>query len=268
MKQRILNNLRKLRFESTAALYGPSLTKAVFMGHQKSGTTAIANLLAKRSLMSYSNDPVYFSCKESNEAVKLLENNSEEFVKIVEANKGLFYRNIVKDPDFSFFPNLIPEIYPSAQIVFISRNPFDIIRSIFNRLNIDGLNDASTISTSQMKNPTCQWDYIINGEQGCSLSVVTRLAQRIEKTTAQYIRYKRMMYLVKYEDFNVNKAFFIDKLAVRLGFELKKDITDSLDTQFQPKGQSSLTREDFFSEENIVKIIDNCPLTLSEFNYD
>lgn len=119
-----------------------------------------------------------------------------------------------------------------------------------------------------MKNPTCQWDYIINGEQGCSLSVVTRLAQRIEKTTAQYIRYKRMMYLVKYEDFNVNKAFFIDKLAVRLGFELKKDITDSLDTQFQPKGQSSLTREDFFSEENIVKIIDNCPLTLSEFNYD
>lgn len=267
MRQKILKKLKNLRFESAAALYGPSLTKAVFMGHQKSGTTAIANLLAKRTQMSYSNDPVYFSCKESNKAVKLLEDESEEFVSIMRAHRGLFFREVVKDPDFSFAPCLISKMYPAAKIIFISRNPYDIVRSIYNRLDISGQIEAKKIPMSAMKNPTCQWDYIINGEIGCSKQVTERLAARIEETTVQYLKHNDKMILVKYEEFMSNKGKFIDELADNLGFEKKSDITDYLNNQFQPKGQSGITSDEFFSRENARLISKACPITLSEFTY-
>lgn len=267
MRHKILNKLKNLKIETTAALYGPSVTKAVFMGHQKSGTTAIANLLSKRSKMSYSNDPVFFSCRESNDAVKLLENKSEEFVTIMRAHRGLFFREVVKDPDFSFAPCLISRMYPAAKIIFISRNPFDIIRSIYNRLGISGQIEAKKIPMSNMKNPTCQWDYIINGEIGCSKQVTERLAARIEETTVQYLKHKDKVTLVKYEEFMSNKSKFIDELADNLGFEKKSDITDYLNKQFQPKGQSEISSDEFFSRESTRIISKACPITLSEFTY-
>ena len=245
---------------------GKNITKAVFLGHQKSGTTAIANLVAKRAGLSYSNDPVYNCARKSVKNLKMLENDDLSIIDVVNNNKGLFYRDVVKDPDFSLSPSIVKEIYPSAKIVFISRKPEDIIRSIFDRLGLDGRNGETSVDGELLHKPTPHWEYMLNGDGIDGRTCVERLASRIERVTIKYLEIKDECILINYEDFRKDKLDFIDRIIQKLGLQPLNNIDRYLDYQFQPKGISSQP-EEFFSTTN-QKIIDNCcKITKSQFGY-
>jgi len=256
-------------FQSTisAFLRGADNTKLIVLGHQKSGTTAIASLIAQSCKMSFANDPVYFTDKNSTTLIEKLLNHPIDFKKHVSHNKASFFKEVVKDPDFTFSYSTIKEIYPNSQLIFVARNPFDIIRSIFNRLGIDGEIDRCAVTENELKNPTKQWLLILNGDGKDNLTIVQRLAKRIDESTQTYLDNQSALYLIKYEDFKLSKQGSVENSVKNLGFSVKYDISNDVNKQYQPKGNADVTYESFFSPRNLEIISTECQRTILTFSY-
>ncbi|WP_414828119.1 sulfotransferase [Alteromonas sp. H39] len=239
-------------------------TKVVFLGHQKSGTTAISALFSEYVGLSYSSDPIFKSSPSTSLTLDSFLNNEDEFNVFLNNNKKLFYKNSVKDPDFILNFPLTERIYPYAHFVFISRDPHQIIRSIFNRLKLDGNSKKDTVSKDEIYMPTENWLYMLNGKhpKQDGLSIISRLAERIEASTKYYLENKDKIHHVSYEDFKREKLKSIENLALRLGFEKKKDITSHLEKNFQPPGNNNIEIKDFFGQENYDDIAKICKNSL------
>lgn len=250
----IKSKILQFKDDFYSSLLGSGNTRVVVLGHQKSGTTAIANLIAKSSKISYSNDPIYNTDKNSIRVLKYVYEDLPSFYEHVRKNKSKFFHNIVKDPDFSFSFDAVKELYPESKYLFIERNPVDIIRSIFNRLGIDGRIDRKSIDGISLKKGTEQWRYILNGNGNDEYTVIERLAHRIETCNKIYKENEDDLILLKYEDFLSDKKAFIEDCCRMLSLPIKKDISDEVDTQFQPKGNSAVDPESFFGRVNYEKI--------------
>jgi hypothetical protein len=238
-------------------------TKVVVLGHQKSGTTAIANLIAKAAKLSYANDPIYNTDKDSTRVLKYLYEDLSSFYLHVEKNKSKFFHNVVKDPDFSFSFEAVKELYPHSKYLFVYRSPVDTIRSIFNRLGIDGRYDEKSINSNMLRGGTKQWEYILNGVGNDDFTVVERLSHRIKRSTEIYRENRNELILLKYEDFIVNKRAFIEGCCEVLQLPVKKNISSDVDTQFQPKGNAKTDTETFFGLKNFELVQSICGDSIS-----
>ena len=61
--------------------------------------------------------------------------NTQDFIN---KNKVEFSSEIIKEPHLSIFYDELKIEYPNSKFVMIIRNPFDNIRSILDRLNVEG----------------------------------------------------------------------------------------------------------------------------------
>tara|TARA_R110001606_G_scaffold316538_2_gene463315 strand:- start:3788 stop:4582 length:795 start_codon:yes stop_codon:yes gene_type:complete len=244
-------------------------TKLVVLGHHKTGTTAIASLLAHAADLSISGDPIYEMSPSSSSLLDTLLNDTDSFVKIVKANPRFFFQQVVKEPDYILSIDEIFKLYPYSKFVFIIREPHQIIRSIFNRLSIEGTTELHKIPYENLSNSTSNWEYIVNGSPKISdsLTVVERLAWRIEKTTLSYLKYSNKIQLIKYEDFIKNKSQYIKEILDKIEMPCPKSISNIEDKQFQPKGDHKVLINDFFGKENYNLITNICDKTIKSFNY-
>lgn len=234
----------------------PSVSPIIIIGHQKSGTTAIAQLLGKATGKSVSIDPFY---RTSNKQIQLpsVYSNKKNLGAYISKNGYLFSEDIIKDPEFSFFYPELKLLYPNSKFVFILRNPFDNIKSIFDRLKIPG--DIKDFDENNFPEVTKTWDWrtILNGEltQIKGKDIVETLALRWVYSTKVYLGNQQDFLLVKYEDFRKNKIESISNLSINLGEIARNDIFDVMNKQFQPKGKSAFVEaKDFFSKENYETI--------------
>jgi hypothetical protein len=62
------------------------------------------------------------------------------------------------------------------------------------------------------------------------------------------------MVLIRYEDFLEDKTGEIARLAERLGLARINDISDKVDTQYQPRGNRGIDWHTFFGEGNLKRI--------------
>jgi hypothetical protein len=249
-----------------AMMYGEKNTKLVVLGHQKSGTTVIGNLISKATGLSYSNDPTYAVKVGDNEIINQFYHSPSSFYSLSRSKKSFFYQQIVKDPEFTLNFELVSKLYPNADFVFIARSPHQTIRSIFNRLKLDGTLDSHHVKISEMYNGNQLWSFILNGEEN-DYTVVENLARRIEKCTENYLENKDKMYLVRYEDFVKNKSESIFQIVNNLSLEQKYDIDSFVDVQYQPKGNVETDLNNFFGNKNYHKIANLCPKTMKTFSY-
>jgi hypothetical protein len=264
-----MKKMQKLVDNIMAFIQKRKNTKIVFLGHHKAGTTAISSLLAHGTKLSLSSDPIYTFSPNSSSTLEKLFNDSDAFIHIAEKNPHIFFQKVVKEPDYVLSMETILNLYPHSDFVFIARDPHKIIRSILNRLSIDGKTTLQKIPCDKMFNYTPSWDYIINGDPKIndSFSVIERLAHRVEKTTLAYIRYSDNILLIKYEDFLQNKSKSISDLADKLDLIFYQNIDNLVDKQFQPKGDNKLPIKEFFDEENYDLIKKICNQTITHFKY-
>lgn len=241
-------------------------TPIIVLGHQKSGTTAIASLLGKHANKSVVIDP-FFRMKDQVEIRRSLFSKKTTIQKIVQKNKYYFSFDIIKDPNFSFLFDEIHACFPDAKFVFIVRDPRDNIRSILDRLKLTG--NLESLNSHHMENISLPWQLIVNGELPSvpGINYVEKLAHRWVISSEQYIKYKNKIILVKYEDFVRNKVHSINSLAQQVGIESQTDISDYVDTQFQPRGQQNVDWQVFFGLENLKKIESICQKTMAFFDY-
>jgi hypothetical protein len=233
------------------------------IGNQKSGTTAIAALLSMytknsvtidiRGIRGYNNIQLF--------------TGQIDFTDFVKKNKFDFSKKIIKEPSLTFYHDALKKMFPHSTFVLIVRDPRDNIRSILNRVSLEG--NCDDIDLDSIPGLPIAWKHIIDsrwlGVKGNSY--IDYLAERWNMAVDVYLNNEVDMILVRYEDFNKDKVKSIAKLARELELTGKCDISDSVDIQFQPAGNRAVSWKKFFGEKNLLKINRRCSERMKLLGY-
>jgi Sulfotransferase family len=241
--------------------------KILILGNQKTGSTAIADLIAKRS-----GNSVMLDIKSVlSEPSWLLEQRYglADFSNFLFQNRSEFNPIILKEPSLTFFYPELVKHFPHARYAFIIRNPLENIRSILNRLKIPGdlgeINMADWPELSYM--PT--WKLALDSTWlGCPPgNYIEALAYRWNVAAQVYLENNDDMHLIKYEKFLEDKVGEVDAACHYLGLTPTNDISEFLDRQYQSKGKVGIDPALFFGPENYAKIKKICDPIANEFGY-
>lgn len=236
------------------------------LGNQKSGTTAIAALLAECIAETFISDVLYRNKLQ----LKDLLDGEPSVAALVGSHPESFRATVVKDNDFTFLYPSLARAFPEASFVFIVRDPRQNIRSVLNRLKLPG--DLDLLSAEQyghLRKKLPGWHAILTGSSfGSSTGhYIDVLADRWVRANQVYLSAGDRMTLVRHEDFDAAKRSVIERLATELGFPVVNDISESQDRQYQPRGDRSITPGDFFGQENLERVERRCATLMPSFGY-
>ena len=99
-------------------------------------------------------------------------------------------------------------------------------------------------------------------------NIIANLSNRWVLAAEVYLNNPDKLILVNYEDFLKHKENYIENLASTLRLKTKRNISNIVDIQYQPKGDSTIKWLDFFGEENLYLIERVCLKTMLKFGYD
>ena len=222
-------------------------------GNQKSGTTAIASLLASATGQSATLDfdgatqPYVAAFLRGDMAV-------EEFVR---RNSWAFSSSIIKEPTLTFAATRLMDHFQESRALFILRNPYENIRSMLVRQRLRG--DLLEIPRDVRFNPT--WRKILSGTDiGVSGGhYIDVLARRWLRAVNIYEYRSDRFVLVRYESFNAGKKLEIERIARALELQIVADITPLLEFEFQRRDTNPVPVQEFFGDNysRIGKICEN-----------
>lgn len=248
--------------------------QVVVLGHQKSGTTAIAALLARIADLEVSVDPLFQIDQGKGQAARRLITHPGTLGLLCRTHPQLLTKSIVKDPDLTFIFPTARKCYRNARFLFVVRDPRDVIRSICNRLGLLPTDWRGCPQASDMKNGNEHWEMILSGRlprqyEGVQapLTFVANLAYRWNRAAQIFLGSSGQMVLLKYEDFVREKEQSIAKIAADLGLAATGSIKDAVDVQYQPKGNSKTDWPTFFGRHSLCEIESICRRSMSEFGY-
>lgn len=232
------NTLRRIYFKNKLKSNKPEI---FILGNQKSGTSAVAKLLSECINYSCSLD-----IKEITPVIEDLLGDKISLNNFVNKYPWCFTYKIVKEPSLTGLYNKIVKNFPNAKYVFVVRHPMDNIRSILDRVNVSPLILPREIKKNylkQIKNRRINkaWNDVLRSDtyvKGRSTQIPYTLAYRWKEMVNIYLKNKDDFVLVKYEDFKNDKQKCIEELAKKLGYKPKKNISNKMDIQFQPKGKN------------------------------
>ncbi|HEY2032802.1 MAG TPA: sulfotransferase [Rhizomicrobium sp.] len=253
------NRLWRERIRSLTAVVNP---KPLFIfGNQKSGTTAIAGLLASATGKTVTLD---FAGAEEPYLSNLLRGQTP-LEKFVRRNAWAFSADIIKEPSLTFVAHGLMDHFDSARAVFVVRNPYDNIRSILVRQRLRG--DLRELPARARLNPT--WRKILSGGDlgtagGHYVDVLAkRWVHAIEIFQAQPKRF----ITVRYEDFNKAKVDEISRLASALNLPVVADVTALTEIDYQRRDLKAVPPEKFFGD-NYARISMACEKVAQSLGYE
>jgi hypothetical protein len=239
------------------------------LGNQKSGTTAIAALLARAVGLEATLD---LQREIRRPTYPLVARGEMSFERFVAANRWGFSRPIVKEPNLTLFYDELRRRFPQAQFAFVLRDPRDNLRSILNTLGIRGdlarLADEP-IAPDHPRN-TPGWRLVLDG-RGLGIPgdhYIEQLAERWCRCADVYLEHSQVLALCRYEDFMADKLACLRTLAGALGLAVVNDVSDQLDTPFQPPGDRGVSWRGFFGRENLARIERVCGDRMAKLGYD
>jgi hypothetical protein len=227
--------------------------KVIVAGMPKSGTTAIASLLASAAGVQVCSDPFYQLDKKGVDFRRALFSSELSLERLWREHRDVFRGTVVKDPNFPLFLGELKHLLPEAGFVFIVREPLDNIRSILNRLEVPGDPEKGVC---HLENARGAWNLLLKGisPDMPGKNYLEKIAWRWRVSAEHYLNNREGVRLIRYEDFREEKVGQIKILAGDLGFQRLKDISSLVDVQFQPKGKQPSSFEEFFGKENLEQI--------------
>ncbi|MFC0525285.1 sulfotransferase [Pontibacillus salicampi] len=256
--------IKRYRLNQTSEIHDSPI---FVIGNQKSGTSAIGALLADLTDKS-----VAIDLPGILEPTQLKIHNGElSFDDFVDNNKYDFSKEIIKEPSLTFLYEDIVKRFPDSKFVFIIRDPRDNIRSILNRVKLEG--DLDRIDDPESQHKLAQapkdWERVIDsrwmGVPGDNY--IEWMSYRWNWATDLYKKHADNMILIRYEDFSKDKEGQIKQLAEQLGLSAVNDISDKVDIQYQPAGNKKVDKKEFFGEANLKRIESICEERMEEFGY-
>lgn len=254
-------NKRILRERLLALKKKPNRSVLFVFGNQKSGTSAIAGLLAEATGQTLITD---FAGAQEPFIGELIrgETAATDFVK---RNAWAFSAQMVKEPSLTFAAPALMECFASKRAVMVLRNPWQNIRSILERVDVKG--DADRLIPGQRRlNRT--WRSILAGSDlGLPPAhYIDILAQRWLKAAQIAQTLGNRAVTIRYEDFSEHKRETIETLARDLGLPVVADISEKLDHQFQPRGRGADPKE--FFGQNYARIAAICGTEAAQLGYE
>lgn len=241
--------------------------KVIVAGMPKSGTTAIASLLAEAAGVEVCSDPFHQLDSKGVSFREALFSGVLPLEDLWRQHRGVFNGAVIKDPNFPLFLGELKSLLPDAQFVFIVREPRENIRSILSRLNMPG----DPVDGNQvLGNVKGTWGRVLNGTspEMPGSDYLEKMAWRWRISAERYFENQEGVHLIRYEDFRKDKRAQIEQLAGELGYEGLMDISSLVDIQFQPKGKRPSNLEDFFGKENLERIDAIVSPVLKRFGYE
>ncbi|QDT34637.1 sulfotransferase [Thalassoglobus polymorphus] len=238
----------------------------IILGNQKSGTTAIAGLLAECANLNCTLD---IHEMHDGKVGRRYAKGDLQLSEIIKSCKHKFRTPIIKEPMLTFMADQVTVEFPDSTIVFIIRDPRDNIRSILNRLEIPG--NLNTLNEDIVNSFPESWKDVLKGSRLglCqeSTNYIERLAERWNHALDTYDNISNNKILIRYEDFLSSKVLAIEELCRSLNLPVRRDITEIQDRQYQKKGDRDITWEEFYGHENLARIQAICSDKMTRFNY-
>ena len=238
------------------------IAPVLILGNQKTGSTAIAELLAQYGDLWATTDLHPLQSPDAQ-----IENEPASVACLIQRLRYYFRRDLVKENELTAATDSLLEVFPRARPVFVVRHPVQNVRSILDRVSLPG----RPLPFETLDLSGGGWERIVRGhDYGIEADDhITSLALRWCRTTTIYLRHSDRLHLVRYEDFMSDKLGTINALATRLGVEPKEDIRPLLDVPFQPRGDHRSTPpNDFFSDQALDIIHERCVDGMSALNYE
>lgn len=235
------------------------------LGNQKSGTTAIAVLLAERT-----DESVTWDLTVGHDALLTdIHNGTASIDELIDQEVLAFSHDVIKDPNLTLLFEPLKERFTEARFVMIVRDPRDNIRSILERLDLPG--DRTQLTGDERASLPEGWRRVLDGgDFGIDGDTyIDCLAERWRRMPCIYLENKGHLELIRYEDFLSGKVAAIDDLAYRLGFSLQSSIENQVDQQFQPRGERrDVNWLTFFGKRNLECIETRCVEMMTPLGYD
>lgn len=237
------------------------------LGNQKSGTTAIASLLAQACGSDFSNDMFYRL--PDGLLADLLEHRLA-FNAFVRRHRKYFASAVIKSPSLTFFYTELKACFPEARFVFVVRDPRDNVRSILDRLNLQGTLSELPRDFHRRWPRGHGWGMALDGRlcghQG--RTIIETLALRWNLMTDVFLSEPSGFSCIRYEDFSKDKVRAVEGLARHCGLAPTVDVSSRVDIQYQPKGNRTVSWLDFFGAANLRTIESVCAERMTDFDYE
>ncbi len=232
------------------------------LGNQKTGTSAIAHLLADCCGLSKQVDirELWYP------VIGRILRGELELSTVIREHPKPFSRGLIKEPLLTFIYDEVKCVFPDARFVLITRDPRANIRSLLNRMGLPG--DLPELRVSEWSIPA-QWEAVFQADlwQTSYTHYVDILADRWNRAADVYLEHPAEMLLVRYEDFTADKVGVIGELARKLDLKQTKDISREVDVQFQPRGRHDISWRDFFGAKNLTRIERVCSSRMKAYGY-
>lgn len=259
--------LRNYWEKLTTPLLSPQSVRVVALGHQKSGTTAIAALIAEAAGVALAFDPLFHIDDGRADVADRLSKDPSSLSALVQSHKRSFCRPVLKDPDLSFFVTEAMAVFSHARFLFVMRDPRTTIRSIADRLGLAAHDLAAPADASKL--PNRHWQLILSGAlpeiRGRSVAEV--LARRWLLCAENYAKNSQTLTLVSYERFLEDKSGVIHRTMEELKLQVRRDIADKVNIAFQPRGNARAPLPERLGRENLRVINEICGQKMTSFGY-
>ena len=237
----------------------------ILLGKGKSGTTAIAALLAEATGKTVSLDiPALFS-----DGIRPILEGRRSLAHVIGRERLAFSHDILKQPTLTWLYDELRECFPGAKFVMITRDPRDNIRSVLNRMELRGdLDDLAPEEVSAI-HPGWRWHFAESQLLGLAgANYIELSAARWNKAVDVYLDHAADFRLMRYEDFMADRVGSIARLAADLDLAVIQDISANVDRQFQPRGKDrGRSWVDFFGERNLATIEAICGSRMERIGY-
>lgn len=227
------------------------------IGHGRSGTTAIATLVARYGGLAIAPEHGWATrhCRDIHAGRMSLDAFFRRY-------KLAFSLPIVQTPGLTPILPMLKERYPRVRMIYIVRDPRDVVCSVITQSN-QGDSEEFKITNPNFIVFDNRW---LGIDESDPVRSVARCWCYLIDLAGRYpdIRFYR------YEDFTENKVAFIGALAADYGIAQRHDISDQLDVQFRDarkiRGTGRWRR--MLTPEAVASIESICSAHMRRFGYD
>jgi hypothetical protein len=232
-------------------------TSIFVLGHPKSGTTVVARSLEAVSGASLTDD-LFHRLGVSRATRERLFRDPGALRQFIQTHPEGFATRINKTPKLTFLYAPLRQAFPTAQYVFVVRDPRSALRSFLGWRNIPGnLKDALPEHQERLATMPAP----------AAGQYIEQLAARWNLAADTYLDHRGDFLLVRYEDFLTDPVATVVSLARALGLPSDGNCSGPIRHSYKASGVGGVPWLDFFGSDNLHRIERLCRVRMSAFGY-
>jgi Sulfotransferase domain len=265
--RRSRSSLRRVEARARNPISRVNPEPVFLLGNQRSGTTAIAAILAGVTGATAALDLSREARSPTFDRVRSGQMSLDDHIR---RNRFAFSRAIVKEPHLTPFYAELRDRFPRARFALVVRDPRDNLRSLFDYLELPGQGDYEV--ASRRIRARRSWQLVVDG-RWLGITAGGRLQQLAERWNLcadVYLENPESVVLVRYEDFVADRRGITVSLARSLGLPLAgRDIAGrDAARAYQPRGTYRYQAPvDFFGPDSLHVIERICGERMVPLDY-